>query len=216
MSRKATLLLISLFCSGLANAQTLFERLVDSAMIEKRHEMLLSKTDSPQNFIVCEMNWVETDPDSSFIVIDTNKFSKKYFVQGRFLEDWIEWKEREQVPVDDRFTREMFLFDTVNEKSYYFYEFEGIIEHHFSKDDYLCKLFESKTVDFVFYYPTFVHHHDSSSPYYEGLPNDFMEIRCCFALKGDQFFYIDAFKEKIYPLEEVMESHWDWITNVKE
>ena len=38
----------------------------------------------------------------------------------------------------------------------------------------------------------------------------------CFAMKGKQFFYIDLDHEKIYPMEEVIENHWDWITNVIE
>lgn len=35
-------------------------------------------------------------------------------------------------------------------------------------------------------------------------------------MKGSQFFYIDTWKEKIYPMEWVVENHWEWITNVKE
>ena len=42
------------------------------------------------------------------------------------------------------------------------------------------------------------------------------ELGYCFAMKGNRFFYIDLGNKKIYPMEEVVENHWGWITNVIE
>lgn len=169
-------------------------------------------------------------------LVDTNMFNKNYFVSGRFLEDWVSLKEQGKVGIDclNSLIRP-FVFDTVNDKAYYMHleAKPRLVEiHHvstavdtiYSKFGYrinelsedcvfIGKLFKAKAIEFVFYYPTFIRKNDE----------DFCDGTCiywnlgyCFAMKGKQFFYIDLDHEKIYPMEEVIENHWDWITNVIE
>ena len=224
-----------LFCSTWAHAQTLLERIVDSALIKERHEAIMSKLDSAycwpdticpfdsKDLIIYDVYWINyASEESNFVVFDTNKFNKNYFVSGKFLDDWYNIKEQENIQMDNLLIHEMHLFDTVNDKAYFFYEHTHEIQSHFSFDNFLGKLFKSKTIDYVLYFPTFVTHYDSSiidePDMYDSvfISLGTIEKHHCFALKENHFFFIDLVNEKIYPMEEVVENHWDWITNVIE
>ena len=248
MKKEAILIFLSLFCSTLANAQTLWGRIVDTAVVRKQHELVLSNLDSarcfpyksisldPKNCIVCEVyNCHSKGVGLNFFpieegLIDTNMFSKSYFVSGQFLEDWVNLKEQSAALIDYIMGRDMFLFDTIGNKAYtistkptmhevrsvsssrdtiyqwYGYELhDGFAEQHF-----VGKLFKENTIDFAFCYPTFIDYEDPQHPFIA------WNLSYCFAMKGNRFFYIDAINEKIYPLEEVVEDHWNWITNVVE
>ena len=248
-----------LFWSSLAHAQTLLERIVDSALINERHEFFLSKLDSAfifddnkQEFVrpfesadcvIHEIyncnkngsNFIRFD-ETSINLIDTNLFTKKYFISGRFLEDWVDLIEQGKAEIELYDYHDSFVFDTVNDKPYTFPKSEPQLVkiHHVSNnldtiyskfgypihdisnspyaEDFLGKLYKTKTIDFVFHYPTFIHYDSgfSKQPYIS------WELGYCFAMKGNQFFYIDLDNKKIYPMEEVVENHWDWITNVIE
>lgn len=252
---KKSILFVLMFCSSLANAQTLLERIVDSVSIKERHEFILSKLDSafvfdnrksefvrpfePENVVIHEIYNCDDYREAANIVnlqnhlVDTNMFNKNYFVSGKFLEDWVDLKEQGKAKLDyfSSLIRP-FVFDTVNDKAYscigakprlveihhvstgvdtIYSKFGYEINERFEDCVFIGKLFKAKTVEFVFRYPTFVRKDDE----------DFCDGTCifwntgyCFAMKGKQFFYIDLCNEKIYPMEEVVENHWDWITNV--
>ena len=251
-----------LFCFTLANAQTLLERIVDStlmAQISARNEQLLSRLDSafffdndknefirpfePENCVIYDVyNCIRLGECFANLflyeegLIDTTLFTKKYFVSGKFLEDWVDLIEQGKAEIELYDYHDSFVFDTVNDKPYTFPKSEPQLVkiHHVSNnldtiyskfgypihdisnspyaEDFLGKLYKTKTIDFVFHYPTFIHYDSgfSKQPYIS------WELGYCFAMKGNQFFYIDLDNKKIYPMEEVVENHWDWITNVIE
>ena len=246
-----------LFWSSLAHAQTLLERIVDSALINERHEFFLSKLDSAfvfddnkQEFVrpfesadcvIHEIyncnkngsNFIRFD-ETSINLIDTNLFTKKYFISGRFLEDWVALKEQGKAKIDYLVPRDVFVFDTVRSKAYYLdfrtthheiqnplglnnndatIQYGYIVSRGFQEEekDFIGALFKTKAIDFVFQYPTFIHHDGSPTVAYIS-----WELGYCFAMKGNRFFYIDLGNKMIYPMEEVVENHWGWITNVIE
>lgn len=245
-----------MFCSTWANAQTLLERIVDSVSIIEQHEFIMSKLDSvfvrpmreyvrpfeSKDCIILEvynchdngrgLNTITFD-ETGLSLVDTNLFTKNYFVSGEFLKDWVTLKEQGKAKIDYLFTHDVFIFDTVRDKAYSIsstpklckiqnpsnsdnteihFQYGYIIDRCILEEDFLGTLFKTKTIDFVFHYPTFINHDEFFSAY----PYLSWELHCCFAMKGNQFFYIDLNNEKIYPMEEVVENHWDWITNVVE
>lgn len=257
---KKSILFALLFCSTWVNAQTLLERIVDSVSIKERHEFILSKLDSafifdndklefvcpfePENCVVYDIYNCHKGRSgggrSNFFyyeeaLIDTNMFTKKYFVSGKFLEDWVKLEEegRTGISVEDSF-----VFDTVNDRAYSCVKRHPRLSkiHHVSHDldTFFCKfgypirdldhyneitlektlgkLFKTDVIDFVFCFPTFFGKADwdFSKDYIFWSPGYY------FAMKGNQFYYIDIQEKKIYPMEEVVENHWDWITNVIE
>lgn len=239
--RKYCVLFALMCCSVFANAQILLERIVDSALVKEQHEFIMSKLDSAyipimgeyihpfesKDCVIHEIyNCHDTCSGLNFVLykepclnlVDTNKFSKNYFVSGEFLEDWVELKEQGKVLINYyMFAHDVFIFDTVNNKSYSISDtpcsFGYFIDRNFQaeENDFLGILFKSDTIDFVFHYPTFTHHDGGPEVRYIS-----WELGYCFGMKGSQFFYIDTWKEKIYPMEWVVENHWEWITNVKE
>lgn len=247
MKKKLVLFALVLY-SVFANAQSILDRVTDSAAIAKQHDLIISKLDSafifpdttipfnPKDCIIFEIynchdnSNCKNSSDLSEGLIDTSLFSKKYFISGKFLEDWIILKEKGKARID---ISEIAIYDTLNMKSYSCppkkprlhnihhvgedcdttYSVYGYSIHREIRDfDYIGTLFKIKQVDFVFCYPTFVSASDFEIPSYD-ISWDFGYY---FAKKGNQFYIIgiDSENEKIYPLEEVVENHWDWITNV--
>lgn len=172
--------------------------------------------------------------EESLNPIDTNLFNKDYFVSGKFLEEFANLKEQGKVYIDYMFTENVFIFDTANNKSYNISKSPKIYEiknsnsleksdttsqfgykvyRYFEaeENDFLGELFKSKKIELIFHYPTFTHHDGSPTVRYIS-----WELGYCFGMQGNQFFYIDTWGKKIYPMEEVVENHWDWITNVKQ
>lgn len=245
MKKKLVLFALVLY-SVFANAQSILDRAIDSADIAKRRDLILSKLDSafispdttipfnPKDCVILEIynchdnsNCINRS-DLSEGLIDTSLFSKKYFISGKFLEDWIILKEKGKARID---ISEIAIYDTLNMKSYscppkkpYLhnihcggvdydttYSVYGYSIHREIRDfDYIGMLFNTKQVDFVFCYPTFV-----SAPDFDISSYDISwDFGYYFAKKGNQFYFINSGNEKIYPLEEIAEYHWDWITNV--
>lgn len=247
-------------CSVFANAQTLLERIVDSALVKEQHEFIMSKLDSAnmwdgtrppfelKGIIINEIyychnnhypiNVIEFD-ENGWNPVDTNLFNKNFFISGAFLEDWIDLKERGEVLIGFY----SFLFDTIANKAYLFspkpslhttdqvidgidttFQWYGYLIRncYFEGEAFLGKLFKNNTIDIVFRYPTFVRHYDNSGVLSQYISNDyiFWESDFYFAAKGNQLYFIDMTVDDgdpmIYPLEWVLENHWEWITNVKE
>ena len=98
-----------------------------------------------------------------------------------------------------------FLRDKRNQNAYT--TFHGIGMKRIGRDQ-----IGNDVIDFVFCFPTFFGKADwdFSKDYVFWSPGYY------FAMKGDKFFYIDTQEKKIYPMEEVVENHWNWITNVIE
>ena len=255
--KRYAFILVLMLCSVSTKAQTLLERIMDSALmaeISAQNELILSKLDSafffdhdkhefvrpfePENCVICDVyNCRSLDGWGNLFfyeegLIDTNLFTKKYFVSGKFLEDWVDLKEQGKAKIE-LFDPYSFVFDTVNDKAYTFPESKPRLEkiHYvsinldtiykkfgypiqdFSLDEnYIGKLYKTKTIDFVFHYPTFIHY----DPGFSGQPYISWGLDYWFGMKGNQFFYIDTWEKMIYPMEEVVENHWDWITNVKQ
>lgn len=252
--KKYAFIFVLMLCSVSTKAQTLLEKIVDSSLVKEQHEFILSKLDSafffdhdkhefvrpfePENCVICDVyncRSLEGGGNLFFYeegLIDTNLFTKKYFVSGKFLEDWVDLKEQGKAKIE-LFDPYSFVFDTVNDKAYTFPESKPRLEkiHYvsinldtiykkfgypiqdFSLDEnYIGKLYKTKTIDFVFRYPTFIHY----DPGFSEQPYISWELSYCFGMQGNQFFYIDTWGKKIYPMEEVVENHWDWITNVKQ
>lgn len=260
--KKTILFFTLLFCFTLAHAQTLLERIVDStlmAQISARNEQLLSRLDSAFFFDNDKNEFIRPfEPENCVIydvyncrclgegfanlflyeegLIDTNLFTKKYFVSGKFLEDWVDLIEQGKAEIELYDYHDSFVFDTVNDKPYTFPKSEPQLVkiHHVSNnldtlyckfgypihdisnssyaEDFLGKLYKTKAIDFVFHFPTFFEKADwdVSKDYVFWSPGYY------FAMKGNQFYYIDTQEKKIYPMEEVVENHWDWITNIIE
>ncbi len=253
---KKSILFALVFCSTWANAQTLLERIVDSVSIKERNEFILSKLDSAFIFDNDKLEFVRPfEPENCVVydiynchegrsgiggsnyfyyeeaLIDTNLFTKNYFVSGKFLEDWVKLEEQGKagISVDDSF-----VFDTVNNKAYSCVKRYPRLDkiHHVSDDldtvfckfgypireldhdyeEFLGKLFKADVIDFVFCFPTFF----GKADWVFSKDHVFWNLGYYFAMKGDKFFYIDTQEKKIYPMEEVVENHWDWITNVIE
>lgn len=247
MEKRHLFLAMLLFCSAFANAQGLLDRIIDTALVREQHESVLLKLDSARcfpyknisldnkNCIVCEVYNCHSKGTILNLfpleegLIDTNMFSKSYFVNGQFLKDWVDLKEQGRVLIDYMIGHDEFIFDTVGNKAYIIsteptlheirsvsssndttYQWFGYqLYDGFEEQHFIGKLFKENAIDFAFYYPTFVDFEDPQDPYITW-------SSYCFAMKKDRFYYIDAIDEKIYPLEEVVENHWDWITNVIE
>lgn len=259
---KKSILFVLIFCSTWVNAQTLLERIVDSVSIKERHEFILSKLDSafifdndklefvrpfePENCVVYDTYNCHKGPGGNYFyyeesLVDTNLFTKNYFVSGKFLADWVKLVEQGKAGIR---VNDSFVFDTVNDKAYscvkryprlskihhVSHDLDTILHISHDLDTFFCKfgypireldhnyeeilgkLFKADVIDFVFCFPTFFGKADwdFSKDYVFWSPG------CYFAMKGDKFFYIDTQEKKIYPMEEVVENHWDWITNVIE
>lgn len=254
--KKTIFFLVLIFCSTLAHAQMLLERIVDSVPIKEYQEFVKSKTKADSVFLFFENEFFCPFEPEDFVIhevyncrglggcmnivnmreglVDTSLFTKSYFINGTFLEDWVNLKEQGKANIDNASLIRPFIFDTTTDKAYSCIAKEPkLVEiHHRSWDldtiyrrsgykiderwedrVFIGKLFKSKAIEFVFHYPTFIKKDDE----------DFCDGTCifwntgyCFGMKGNQFFYIDLDNEKIFPMEEVVENHWDWITNVKE
>lgn len=258
--RKLLVILVLMCCSVFANAQTLLERIVDSALVKEQHEFIMSKLDSAymwdgmrptfdkKDIVINRLYYCHKYFDRLSVIdfeenvwnpVDTNLFNKNYFISGKFLEDWIDLKENGEVSIGCY----PFLFDTITNKAYRLatkpllhttdqvvdgvdtsFQWYGylISNCYFFGETFLGKQFKNNTVDFVFFYPTFICHHDNAGTLNQNISNDYIswDADFYFAIKGDRFYFIDMTiddgEPMIYPLEWVVENHWEWITNVKE
>lgn len=153
-------------------------------------------------------------------IVDTASFSKDYFVKGCFITDFINKNNALgknyinvfKTVIYDRLLDQSFDF---NYNNYRNNSMDNIKSNYldlcFRQEfyNYICKLYSENVIDFVFAYPTYIHH-------YEGFIGTTLNFY--FALKGNDIFVVYEDSKtgpKLFTIKDFVDNYWNTMTNFK-